>query len=359
MSAAEQAERGVAVVGYGLAGEAFHAPLIAATPGLALRAVVTSDAERGARARSRYPGVSVLERADALWSRGPEAAGVDVVVLATPNRTHVPLGLAALEAGYAVVVDKPLAASVEAGERLVRSAAERGLLLTVFQNRRWDGDFLTLRRLLEEGALGEVVRFESRFERWRPTPKPGWRQRGEAGEAGGLLFDLGSHLIDQALVAFGPVREVYAELDRRRPGAEVDDDTFVALTHASGTRSHLWLSAVAAQSGPRMRVLGTRAGWTKHGLDVQEAALRAGRAADGSAWGREDESMWGVLGTDAAGERVPTEPGDYRRFYALLEAALRTGGEPPVDPRDAVAVLRLIEAARASARGRATVRTSS
>src|SRR5690606_12242015 len=140
------------------------------------------------------------------------------------------------------------------GRRLVQEARHRERLLTVFHNRRWDGDFLTLRGLLADGALGEPYRFESRFDRWRPTPKPGWRELGAPEEAGGLLYDLGSHLIDQALVLFGPVSHVYAELDRRRPGVEVDDDAFVALTHASGTRSHLFMSVLAAQPGPRFRM---------------------------------------------------------------------------------------------------------
>jgi predicted dehydrogenase len=177
-------------------------------------------------------------------------------VVAAPNRAHVPLARTAIDLGKAVVVDKPLALTAAEGRALVDAARARGVLLTVFQNRRWDGDLLTVRRLLTEGALGDVYRFESRFERWRPTPKPGWRESGAPEEGGGVLVDLGSHLVDQAASCSGPVSQVYAELDRRRPGVQVDDDAFVALTHASGVRSHLWMSAVAAQLGPRLRVLG-------------------------------------------------------------------------------------------------------
>jgi scyllo-inositol 2-dehydrogenase (NADP+) len=336
----------LALIGYGIAGEFFHAPLIVATPGLRLAAVVTANAERQERVRRQHPGTEFVDSAERLWER---AADLDVVVVASPNRTHVPLALAAFEAGLSVVVDKPLARTAAEGRRLVDEARSRGLLLTVFQNRRWDGDFLTLRRLLAEGALGEVSRFESRFERWRPTPKGGWRERGAVEEAGGLLYDLGSHLVDQALLLFGPATQVYAELDRRRSGVESDDDAFVALTHASGVRSHLWASAVAAQSGPRFRVLGDRAAYTKFGLDVQEAALRAGQRPDDAGWGEEPSEQWGRLGTDDDARSVPTEPGDYPRFYAGLVAALRDGIAPPVAPEETIAGLEVLEAARRSA----------
>ncbi|MGH7476458.1 MAG: Gfo/Idh/MocA family oxidoreductase [Longimicrobiales bacterium] len=336
----------VGLIGYGLAGAVFHAPLIAATRGLRLTAIVTRDPVRAAGARKQHPSVRVVDSADRLWE---QAAGLDVVVIAAPNRAHLPLALAALAAGLPVVVDKPLAPSADEARQLIGEAQGRRLLLTVFHNRRWDGDFLTLQRLLAEGELGDVLRFESRFERWRPTPKPGWRERGDPHEAGGLLYDLGSHLIDQALVLFGPVTQVYAELDRRRADVAVEDDAFVALTHASGPRSHLWMSAVAAQLGPRMRVLGSHAAWTKFGLDVQEAALRAGVTVGDARWGEEEAQLWGAIGTVDDVRPVRTEPGDYRRFYAGLLSALRDGVPPPVDPADAVAGLEIIEAARRSA----------
>jgi predicted dehydrogenase len=336
----------VGLIGYGLAGAVFHAPLIAATPGLRLAAVVTSDEGRRARVAADFPGVPVLPDAAALWERAGE---LELAVVATPNRTHVPLARAALDAGLPVVVDKPLAARAGEARALVTEAARRGLLLTVFQNRRWDGDFLTLRRLLAEGALGRVLRFESRFERWRPVPKGGWRERGGAAEAGGLLYDLGSHLIDQALLLFGPPARVYAELDRRRGGSVVDDDSFVAITHANGVRSHLWLSTLAARPGPRLRVLGDRAAYTKYGMDVQEEALRAGRRPAAPGWGEEPPERWGELGSGETVRRVPTEPGAWPRFYAGVVAALREGAPAPADPGDAVAVLDVIEAALADA----------
>jgi predicted dehydrogenase len=336
----------VALIGYGLAGAVFHGPLISTTLGMSLTTIVTRDPGRRARASSDHPEAVLLDAVETLWDRDH-----DLVVVATPNRFHVPLGLAALEAGLPVVIDKPMAPTADGGRRLVTEAAERYLLLTVFQNRRWDGDYLTVRRLLSEDALGPIVRFESRFERWRPEVRPeAWRERGDPDEAGGLLFDLGAHLIDQAIGLFGTPRTVYAEVDRRRPGAEIDDDVFVALEHGEGVRSHLWMSVLAAISGPRMRVLGQRAAFEKFGLDVQEQALSEGARPGEAAWGREPPERWGRLSTGDDGRTVETEPGAYEEFYQGVAASLREGASPPVDPGDSVMGLDIIEAAQESAR---------
>ncbi len=251
-------------------------------------------------------------------------------------------------------MDKPLAGTAAEARELAALAEQRGLLLSVFQNRRWDNDFLTLRKLLADGALGDVWRFESRFERWRPKPKGGWRESGDPAEIGGLLYDLGSHVVDQALVLFGPATQVYAESVVRRAGAEADDDTFIAITHANGVRSHLYVSSTAAQLGPRFRVLGSEAGYVKHGLDPQEAALREGKRP-GPGWGEEDESLWGRVGAGESpvtgGGRVEaTLPGDYPAYYAAVAKALREGGPNPVEAREAAAALDVLEAARESAR---------
>ncbi|MGP8301580.1 Gfo/Idh/MocA family oxidoreductase [Streptomyces inhibens] len=350
----------VGLIGYGLAGSVFHAPLIAATEDLLLDTVSTADPERQAQARAEHPQVRTVDTPEAVLGR---AADLDLIVLATPNKTHVPLATAALEAGLPVVVDKPLAATAAEAEKLAALAEDRGLLLSVFQNRRWDNDFRTVRKLIEDGALGDIQRFESRFERWRPQPKGGWRESGDPAEIGGLLYDLGSHLADQALTLLGPVVQVYAESDIRRPGAEADDDTFIALTHANGVRSHLWVSATAALLGPRFRVLGSKAGYTKHGLDPQEEALREGRRPgdEGQEWGVEQKSRWGRMGAGASprnggGEPVPTLPGDYPAYYAAIARALREGGEPPVTATEAAAALRVLEAAKLSAAEGRTVR---
>jgi predicted dehydrogenase len=332
----------VALMGYGLGGRSFHAPFIATTPGMRLATIVTSDADRQRDARTEYPDARVIASADELFLGDHDH---DLIVISTPNKTHVPLAMAAAAHGFAVVVDKPLAITAAEARNVVDVARDRGTFLSVYQNRRWDGDFLTVRRLVREGKLGTVQRFESRFERWRPTPKPGWRERGGRDEGGGLLFDLGSHLIDQALTQFGAVTAVYAEPDRRRAGVEVDDDVFVALTHASGVRSHLWASSVASQSGPRFRVLGSEAGYTKYGMDVQEEALRAGVKPNVENWGVEPRENWGVIGTDEDLSPVPTERGRYPEFYAGVVRSLRDGAPPPVDPADAIATLEIIEEA--------------
>lgn len=332
----------VGLVGYGPAGAFFHAPLIRATPGLTLAAVVTRNSARRDEVAGKYGATPVSDVCE-LWGL------CDLVVVASPNRTHVATAAAALARGLPVVVDKPLARTAEEGRELVRLAEERGVMLTVFQNRRWDGDFRTVRKLVEEGRLGEVRRFESRFERWRPVPKGGWRETGGADEVGGLLYDLGSHLVDQALRLLGPVREVYCESDVRREGVASDDDTFIALTHASGARSHLWMSAVAARLGPRFRVLGSSGAFLKYGMDVQEERLRAGVAPDSPEFGEDDEGSWGVLGTEDAHRAVRTEPGAYIDFYRGVAAALTEGAPPPVDPRSAIEALTVIEAAHLSA----------
>ena len=336
----------VGLIGFGLAGQSFHAPFIATTAGLKLSVIVTGNPERQRVAASAHPRATLVDSADALWEKAGE---LDVVVVASPNRTHAPLARDALSRGLHVVVDKPFATNASEARALVAEARRRNRIVTVFQNRRWDGDFLTVRRLLADDALGQAFRFESRFERWRPVPRDNWRERGTPQEAGGLLFDLGSHLIDQALQLFGPVISVYAELDRRRPGVQVDDDSFVALTHANGVRSHLFMSAVAGHLGPRFRVLGSRGAYVKRGMDPQEAKLRDGQSPDRPGFGDDPRENWGTLGTADEFTPVPTEPGAYRRFYEELVDSLRGIAPVPVDPDDAVATLAVIGAAQRSA----------
>ncbi|MBV9414213.1 MAG: Gfo/Idh/MocA family oxidoreductase [Solirubrobacterales bacterium] len=342
----------VAIIGYGLSGQFFHAPLIAATDGLEVASVVTSNPARRRQVEAEHPGADGVASVEELWN-GPRPA---VIVVASPNDSHTANALEAIEHGIPVVVDKPLAVTAPAAETLVARAQDAGVLLTVFQNRRWDTDQLTLRRLIAEDALGDIVRYESRFERWRPAlDRTKWRENVGPEAGGGVLLDLGSHLVDQALTLFGPVSHVYAEVDSRR-GAPADDDVFIALHHEQGTISHLHASAVMPSIGPRLRVQGTTAAFLVTALDPQEAAIRAGERPDRVAdWGRPEEFERGRL---VAGERsvpVPAEPGDWPRFYALLRDALLNGGPPPVDPFDAVHTLRVLDAARLAARDGALV----
>ncbi|GAB3210465.1 Gfo/Idh/MocA family oxidoreductase [Marinactinospora thermotolerans] len=351
MTSAHAPELHVALIGFGKGGEVFHAPLIDATPGLRLSAVVTGDPERAARVRERYPETEVLASVEELWRR---AEDFEIVVVASPNATHVPLARAALKAGLAVVVDKPFALTAAEARELAEEAEQRDLPLTAFHNRRWDSDFLTVWKLIDDGKLGEVHRFESRFERWRPQPKDTWRERGTADEGAGLLYDLGPHLVDQAINLFGPVATVYAELDSRRPGVAADDDAFVSLHHASGVRSHLWMSALAAQLGPRFRVLGDRGAFSIRGLDGQERRLERGERPDAADWGEEPMVKWGALGVEGDLLAVASERGDYPAFYAAVRDAVGEGEPLPVELHEVVHGLEVIEAARESARtGRA------
>jgi predicted dehydrogenase len=217
--------------------------------------------------------------------------------------------------------------------------------LIVFQNRRWDGDFLTVRKLLAEGALGRVHRFESTFERWSPEVRPRWQDTTTTSQGAGIVFDLGSHLVDQALHLLGPASLVAAELSILRPGAVSADEAFLSLLHDSGTRSHLTMSRYATQAGPRFRVLGSAAGYVVYGLDPQEHALVAGGRPGDADFGVAPVAAWGTLGTDSsASSPVPlaTERGDYAAFYAGVAAAIRDGAPPPVDPSDSLAALRII-----------------
>jgi predicted dehydrogenase len=337
-----------AVVGYGLAGSVFHAPLLAANSSYSLDAVATSDAGRRAAASSRLPGVEVMRDGAAVLKR---AADLDLVVLATPPATHHSLAKAALEAGLDVVVDKPFAVTSGQGQELIDLARQLGRVLTVFHNRRWDGDFLTLRKLLAAQSLGSVTRFESRFERWSPAISKAWKARATAVDGGGILFDLGSHLIDQALQLFGPAAVLHAELKARRSDERTDDDVFLVLRHDSGVTSHLTMNMLCAQQGPRFRVLGSIGGFTKNGVDPQEPYMAAGGSPLDPAYGQEAPEWAGLLGRDGHLDRLPTERGAYPEFYRILADKILDGGTAsarplPVDPEDAVAVLKIMEKAR-------------
>ncbi|MGB3438687.1 MAG: Gfo/Idh/MocA family oxidoreductase [Actinophytocola sp.] len=327
-----------AVIGFGTAGRVFHTPFVDANPDYELAAVVTGDEQRRDEVLARYPGTRVVDGAAALLDRE-----LDLVVIGSPPASHAALAHTFLDAGVAVVVDKPFTVASAQGRELVEKADRLGVPLTVFQNRRWDGDFRTVRRLLADRALGTVWRFESRFEWWKPDRGSSWKTGTAAADGGGILYDLGAHVIDQAVHLFGDAVPAYHELFTRRPGGAAPDDAFVVLHHETGVVSHLWMNGLATQAGPRFRVLGSQAGFTKHGMDPQEAALRGGARPTDPGFGHEPSTAWGVLGLDGATRAVPTEPGRYAEFYALLATALRDGTPVPVDPMDSVRVIELIE----------------
>ncbi len=341
---------GVAIIGYGLAGAVFHAPLIAATPGLRVRAVVTASPERRRQALEDFPDVRLLATADELWA---DAGGIGLVAVATPNHLHAPQAIAALELGLTVVVDKPLALDTAEAVAMLAVAERTGGLLAVFHNRRWDSDFLLLRKLVEEDRLGGLHRIEARFERYRPELRSGtWRAEATSERGGGLLLDLGSHLIDQALVLLGRPDAVYGEVACVRPGAIADDDCFLALHFPGGAHAHLWMSDVAPAAGPRWRAWGSRETLEVWGLDPQESQIRAGGRPGSPGFGEPDGGQRATLVTggewSGQGRDVPLPAGSAGGFYAGMAAAIRGVAPVPVPAQAGMDVLAVVEAARRS-----------
>jgi predicted dehydrogenase len=334
-----------ALAGYGAGGRVFHAPLIASAAGVELAAVVTGDEDRRAAVAREYPHAVCVDSPDEL-----PGLGVVGVTVTTPPASHVPLALRAIGLGLHVVVDKPFAPTAAEAAGLIDAARAAGVLLTAYQNRRWDNDFLTVRRLVGSGRLGTVHRVTSRLDRSRPV-KPGWPSASPA-EGGGTLLDLGPHLIDQALVLLGPAVTVHAELDTRRPSARAEDDVEVHLQHESGARSTLVAGMASPATGPRFLVNGSAGGLRIEGFDIQEAQLKQGSspASSGERWGLDPDGR--VLLTDVEGAAVtePLDRGRWDMFYPAVAAAVRGEGPMPVDPRDAVATAAVIDAARESAR---------
>ena len=333
---------GVALVGYGYAGKTFHAPLIAAAAGLRLHTVVSSQAETVV---ADWADAKVVADLDAALA-DPE---VELVVIAAPNARHAPLARQALEAGRAVVVDKPFTLTAADARDLAALAETRGLLLSVFHNRRWDADLLTLQALIAEGRLGRIVRFESHFDRFRPQVRDRWREADTPGA--GVWYDLGPHLIDQALVLFGRPLGITADLAVVREGGKATDYAHAVLRY-DGFRAILHADMLSAAPDLRFSVQGDRAAWIKSGLDIQEDQLKATGRAGGDGWGLDPRP--GMLIDGETGARTPVEGpnGDYRRFYDQIALALRDQAPNPVPPDQAVAVMEVLEAGLVSAERR-------
>jgi scyllo-inositol 2-dehydrogenase (NADP+) len=350
----------VALVGFGFGGSMFHAPFIAAEPRLELTSVVTQSPQRQSQVLARYPRTQIYQSVEDLFR---DLDDVDLVVISTPNATHAAIAREVLAGGLPVVVDKPVAPSVEEIRDLAALAKATGTAIVPYQNRRFDGDFRTVEALLVSGELGVVHTFESRYERWQPEvpkgPERSWKREPTPGTGVGILYDLGTHLIDQAVVLFGRPESVYAEVDIRRPDAAVDDDVFIALEYQRGPRVHLWMSAVAADLGPRFRLLGSEAAYVKYGMDVQESALIAGRTPGEAGWGEEPATSWGRIERGSASTEVPTLSGAYSVFYTGIAEFLFDGAAPPVNIGDAVVTAEIIEAAARAASSRAVVRLTS
>ncbi len=336
----------IGLLGYGLAGSTFHAPLIRTVPSLRIAAVMTS---RRADVARDLPGANVVDSAEAIFSD----PAIELVVVATPNATHFDLARQALLAGKHVVIDKPMTTTSADADALIELATQRGRLLSVYHNRRWDNDFLTLRKLVATGRLGTVYAFESHFDRFRPAVKPGWHEIPQPGS--GVLFDLGSHLIDQVVVLFGLPETVTADVFAQRSEALVDDYFHIVFGYGD-RRAIVHAAALVREPGPHFAVHGDAGSFIKYGMDPQETALKAGRPAGTPDWGRENPAAYGTF-VNAAGEResIPSIPGSYADFYAGMAAAILTGAPVPVTAQSARDVIAVIELARQSAVERCTV----
>ncbi len=352
---------GVGIVGFGLGGRVFHAPFVDAVPGLRLGAILQRKGDEAAKA---YPATRVVRSLGEMLADKT----IDLIVVTTPNATHFELASQALEAGKHVVIDKPFTATSEEALKLGQLANSKGLLAIPFHNRRWDGDFLTVRKLIAEQALGRLVTFESHFDRFRPAPRDGvWQEAGNP--ANGMLFDLGPHLVDQALALFGPPDSITASVRSDRDGTAIEDAFDITLIYpranGKGLLAHCRTSYLACDNSPRFLLHGTKGSFRKHGLDPQEPALVGGarlpRLGSPDVWLQEGESAWGTLTVApnlAAPEtlvesRVKTEIGDYRGFYANVRDAILGAAPLALTAQDGFRVVRLLELARqSSAEGR-------
>lgn len=332
------------LVGFGMAGRVFHAPLLASVEGIRLAAVLERSTNHAAE---RYPDVITYRSLEAMLAD----ASLDLFVVATPSGTHFDLARTILSAGRNLVVDKPMARHSAQIAELIALARQKNLLLAPFQNRRWDSDFLTIQKLLHEGSLGRLVSFGSRFDRWRPNAPTNRLWKEDAASGGGVLLDLGTHIADQALVLFGKPQAVSAHLLREREWARVADGFEIRLRYPGFVVS-LGSNSLSLPSGPRFHLRGTKGNYWKHGLDPQEAALTKITRIDDPNWGREPEKEWGQLYVDADGATItrPVEPipGDYRRYYAGIRDALLGKGSAPATAVEAWRTARLLEWAEES-----------
>jgi predicted dehydrogenase len=328
------------VVGYGTGGRYFHTPFIAAARGIELAGIVARAPATVAQAKADWPGVTIFPSLTAML-----AAGIDAVTITTPPQTRRELVLEAIDAGVPIIADKPFAPSAEAGRELDAAAKAKGVVLSVFHNRRFDADALTLRKILDDGRLGKLWRVHSRMDLDDPHTL-------ENGPTGGLLRDLGSHLVDQALWLLGPATAVDAQLDLiERPEGPTDASFVLTIRHANGVHSHLSASKLNHLAAKEFRAYGEAGSYVSSGTDVQAQAIFAGRrpADDLAAWGYESVDLWGTLRTAAGVERIPSEQGRYHAYYEAFARAVREGSAPPVTAEEAIQTLAVLDAARISA----------
>jgi scyllo-inositol 2-dehydrogenase (NADP+) len=357
-----------AVLGYGLAGRVFHCPFVHAVPGLELSAIVQRN---GDTAAASYPQARILRDVEEAFAD----ATIDLIVVGTPNETHFDLAMRALKAGKHVVIDKPFAATSQQARELITLATSQGKILAPFHNRRYDGDFLTVRKLLEEDKLGRIVLVDSHFDRFRPIRRPNtWKEY--AGHANGLLFDLGPHLVDQALALFGAPKTITAGVRSERDVTDIDDAFDILLefdlpathgTPARGLRYECHATMIAAAAAPRFRLHGTLGSFVKYGLDPQEPTLIAGahppQLGSPELWLQEKESAWGTLTlapnpsepSQLTHTTLPTEIGDYRQFYANVRDAIQGSAPLAIPAEIGYRTIRLLELAVQSSEEKRTL----
>src|ERR1700674_80367 len=341
----------VGLIGYGLAGRAFHAPVIRAVPGLHLAAILQRN---GSEAAENYPDVRIVRSLEELLA----IKEIRLVVIATPNDTHYPFARQCLAAGRDVIVDKPFTTTLEEAISLVQFAKDKGRLLTVYQNRRYDGDFQAIRQLVEAGTLGRIVRFETSYDRYRPQLKPGaWRETQRPGS--GILFDIAPHPLHHAMVFFGLPQAVTADVRIERENAAADDAFDIMLHYSNGLRAVLRSCILAAAPRPRFVLFGTQGSFVKQSFDPQEANLRRGFIPADTAWGAEPEENWGVLtvpgGDTFEQRRIPSASCDYRNYYANVRDALLGRATLAVTREWSINIMRLLELARESSQKRSTI----
>lgn len=328
----------VGIIGYGLAGRVFHAPILKGT-GFEIAAIVSRDAERAKQAKADHPGTHVVPTVSELLRHD-----LDLVVVASVNSAHFENAVSAIDAGIPVVVDKPVGRDLDETVRLVEYAESRNIPLTAYYSRRWDSESLTTARVIREGEIGKVHRIESRFDRWRPEVKlNAWREQATPDAGGGLLLDLQTHLVSQALLWAGPAEVAYASVRSIRGAA--DDDVTIVLRHESGTESWLIVSAVSGYLGPRIRAFGNEGALVIDGLDPQEALLHTGAEPSDGRWQQAIETPAHIFRGDES-EAIAVEEGDYPAFYRACAAAIRGEGEWPVSTDDVLAVAKIIQQAR-------------
>jgi scyllo-inositol 2-dehydrogenase (NADP+) len=341
----------VGLIGFGLAGRAFHAQVISRVPGMRLAAILQ---RKGDEAAAAYPDAKIVRSLDELLA----LPDIQLIVIASPNETHAPFARTALAAGRDVVVDKPFTTSYAEAVDLVHLAEKTGRSLTVYQNRRYDGDFQAIRELVAAGTLGRIVRFETNYDRFRPNFKPNaWREKAAPGA--GILFDIGPHVIDHSIVLFGLPEAITADARIERQGGLADDAFDIMFHYPNSLRAVLSSNILAATPRPRFLLFGTKGSFLKQTVDPQENNLRFGKLSEKGSWGAEPEENWGLLtlsdDTNTTQRRIPSGTGDYRDFYANVRDVLEGKAKPFVSLSHALDVMRALELCHASSEQRRTL----